>query len=246
MKLTDMKMTPPKLLLLGDPGTGKTALACTLGAHAQVLDLDNGLRTALTLKDSFYDARTSIDVLSCAETDASKALAFQRTRAYLQDIQRASAAGKWPFKALVLDSWTALAEASVRHIMAASGKLGAQPQIQQWGMAFLELENILAILKALPCLTIVIAHLQRSEEDGVMKATIASPGQKLPAKIPMYFDEIWVTRPVTQAGKTSYTLQTKASAGCIARSRCNLPDGSDVGLGLPELLRRAGYDIEKE
>ena len=58
MKVSDLQKNepPPNILLYGEVGCGKTILALTLGEHAQVIDVDLGLRSGYSLKDEFTDA----------------------------------------------------------------------------------------------------------------------------------------------------------------------------------------------
>jgi len=246
MKLSELPMHPPKILLCGDPGSGKTALALTLGKSARVIDLDNGLRTGLTLKDKFESARREVDVRPCWEENPEKAIAFSKARSFISALATECATKTQTCRALVVDSLTTLAEFAMRNVLAANGKLGKPPEIQHWGLSFLDLENVFVALRSLPIVVVVVAHLQRTEEDGVTKSCILMSGQKMPYKIPAYFDEVWVmkTKRVEQ-GKTKYLIQTKSSTTFSARSRSNLEDNLDADLGLPEILKLMGYDITK-
>jgi len=63
MKLSDIKTKPPKILLIGNYGSGKTCFATTGGKYVQVIDLDEGLISAKTLKDNFTETRSEIDII---------------------------------------------------------------------------------------------------------------------------------------------------------------------------------------
>lgn len=236
-KLSELKKDYWKILLYGPVGRGKTALALTLGEEAQVLDMDDGLMTGLGLKDSFYKARTSVDVLQFLEKGSSSATAFARARASITRITNEAVAGRYPFKYFILDSYTALAEAAVRYVMFNDSKLGEAPQIQHWGMAFVEIKNVMLLLRVMPLTVVMIAHEQCREVDKRPLVEIATPGQKMPHEIPRYFDEVWRMMLKNLAGgKVAYVVQTKGTATVTARSRSNLPTDTNTEIGMPSLL----------
>jgi len=241
MKVSEIKLNPPKILLIGDFGTGKTALALTVGGIGQVLDLDNGLRTAMTLEDQWTKRRQDVDVKICWETDPIRALAFNKAKSYILDITNQCRSGKYPFRCLIVDSYSRLAESAVRHVMASHGGADAQPQIQHWGMAFRELENLLIHLRSLPISVIMIAHTMLTEVGGSHVYQISTPGKKLPEKIPTNFDEVWYLQVV---GK-DFVIRTRRNVSMPARSRANLADKTLANEGMIEIFRKIGFDIEK-
>ena len=248
MKVKDSagKMNPPKILIYGDAGSGKTAFATTLGGRLEIIDIDQGIRTALMLKDKWTDERGEVELKTAYENDPSKAIAFDLVESYVNTAVGECMVRKFPFRALCVDSWTTLAEMAVRKVLAQNNMLGKNPQIQHWGMAFTLLEGLLLKLRSLPIVVVLTAHIQRLEEDGVSKVVIATPGQKLPAKVPAYFDEIWRLKTRNAAGgKKEFIIQTISSESVMARSRGCLVDGTSVDLGLVEVLRRIGYDIDE-
>lgn len=247
MKLKDLPSHPPKILLTGDPGVGKTAFALTLGKHARVVDLDDGLRVGRSLRDGFYEARNEVDICPCWEEDPKKATAYSKARSYIGSQGSELKTAKNPIKALVVDSLTTLGEFALRSVLSNNGRLGKQPEIQDWGIRDIELQNILVALRALPIVVVLTAHLQRSTEDDTTKCTISLQGAKLPPRIPSYFDEVWVQQVRLLGGeKREYRLLTQSTNTYQARTRAGLPDGTDVNLGLPEVLRRIGYDLDKD
>ncbi len=244
MKLKEIRKKPPKVLLYGPPGTGKTALVLTLGKRLQVLDLDDGLETGRTLHDQFRERRMEVDVVQALETSRIRGTAFPEAKRHVFRVVEMIDKGTYPFEAFCIDSLTSLADGAVRYVLGNAGHVGRAPQIQEWGAAFIEIENILTLLRSLPIVVILTAHQHVFELDGETQTEIAVPGRKLPGKICSYFDEVWRmrVRPLPQK-KFAYVLQTKSTAGTVARSRLNLEDGIDAGkLGLEEVLRRVGWE----
>ena len=243
--LADMKILHPKILVYGIAGTGKTALALTLGGCLQVMDMDNGLTTGKTLKDEFYEERMKVNVVGgLLENDPIRGVAFLKAKNHLYAVADACAKGTYSFDALCVDSLTSLVDAAMRMVQGNSSHIGENPQLQEYGLAFNEVENFLTILKSLPIVVIVIAHQHEFEVDKVTKVRIALPGRKLPGKIAGWFDEVWrMNIKNLPQGKTGYFIQTKGTASTLARSRFNIADGIDAKQGLRTILKGAGYEF---
>jgi hypothetical protein len=247
MKLSELPSKPPKILLYGEVGAGKTALGLTLGENCQVIDMDDGLKTGLTLKDDWLETRKKVDVKQYFETDpAKKAEAFTKMKQYVYSIPQEIQAKRYPFQALLLDSLTTFGDSAVAYVMANSGKIGQNPEIQHWGLAFTEIKNVLAVLRTLPIVVVLIAHEQSKTtgkgQDAETKLEIAIPGKNLPSQICRYFDELWYLKAVpVQQGKRQYVLKTISDAFLTARSRSQLPDRTDTKVGMWELIKLLGY-----
>lgn len=244
-KLSELKLHPPKILLLGKAGSGKTLLATTLGARLQVLDFDNGLMSAMRFEDHFSEERRKIDVRACWEEDANKAIAWEKGRSLIFSIAQQCNDGTYPYQAVCIDSYTSFMDASVNNVQALNNKLGQMPSQPKWGIAFAQVERCLTVLKSLPIVVIVIAHLRRIDVADKEAYEILSPGRKLPLKIPTWFDEMWnMFVKDGGAGEKKFLLQTVASSAVDARSRGCLKDQSDANLGMVELLRQMGYEFK--
>ena len=252
VKLSELKPTPPHICIYGEVGSGKTALALTCGARAQIIDLDNGLRTGIALHDQFREDRLQVDVKQFLELDpVNKITVFSRVKAYIYGLSRDMKAGNWPFEVLIIDSLSTFADSSVATIMHNSGRIGKNPEIQHWGMAITEIKNVLNVVKTFPCVVILIAHEQVKtigtpphEEN---KLELALFGKKLPSQIARYYDELWYLRNKPAGrGKISRTLQTVSNGIVAARSRDCLPDLTDADIGMWALLKKIGYEPKKE
>lgn len=242
-KLSEMQqIVAPKIVLYGEPRTGKTAWVMTGGEHVQLLDLDKGYRTGLYLKDKFLDERRKVDVISCYEDDPAKAKAFSQAQMELMRIADACLKGTYPFKVLAIDSLSALADFSLRQIMASSGGFTAKKEYQHWGIAISQIENILLILRSLPIAVVLIAHSKQKEINGVEKTVVGVFGQELPNTVVKYFDEVFYSKVVYGPSNTvQYKIQTKPTPMLVAGSRTNQGDDIDMNLGLKDTLGKMGY-----
>lgn len=241
MNVSDIQGKAPHVLLFGGVGTGKTALALTLGKSAEVIDLDDGLRTGLSIQDSFSEARRSVTVQQFLEKEPQKrAVAFEAAKRYIYSVSNQLMMNKYPFQALVIDSLSSLADAAVRQIMSNSGQPEGIPQIQHWGLAFNEIKNVFAVIRTFKIPVIVLAHDQEGKEEG--KIELAISGKKLPSQITRYFDEVlYVRAKPAGGGKMKYVVQTMNDGRVECRSRSCLPDGFDTSVGMWEMLKKMGY-----
>lgn len=248
MKVSELQLGPPRVLIYGDVGDGKTALSLTLGARAQVLDFDNGLRTGVTLNDKFKADRMAVDVKQFLETDPAKqATVYTKAKNYIYDLSSAIRKGDWPYDAIIIDTLSAFAWSAVHNVMANSGRLGKNPEIQHWGLAFTDIKNVLAVLCSLPCVVVLTAHQQVESvgqgDERIDKYQLAIPGKNMPTEIMRLFDEVWYLKSKPSGGgNRAYIIQTRTDALKIARSRGNLPDNTDSSVGMWELLKKCGYE----
>lgn len=242
MKVSDIKSTAPHVLLYGRPGTGKTLLSLTLGEHAQVIDMDGGLRSGITHKDKFTEERMKVDVIQCLEDDPGRAVAFSKAKATVDSIVQQCRTGTYPYKALIVDNLTCLADFAMRNILGPSG-WGKPPQIQHYGMAFIQIEQVLLSLRFLPIVVVLCAHDQRDTIDKEDVREVAVQGKNLPGKVTSFFDEVLYTKVIPGQGTSNqFVLQTSSSTAITARSRGSLPDNLPQNTGLPDILTRIGFD----
>lgn len=257
MRLAEFVLEPPKILLYGPPGGGKTALASTLGPGCIYIDVDGGIETAVTLKDKHSNDRKEIDYIPIKEVNVFTPAKWRKVKEKVIELVNMSPE-KLKGKSVVLDSITTAGEAAMQFILGNSSRLGTDgtiktksggPEIQDWGLAMAELERVLMYLRSLPCTVVVIGHQEmkpitenRDGEKVNYMVELHVIGSKLAPKVPSYFTEVWYLKPKSEAGgKLSYHIKTKHTSEILARSRLNLPDPVDANLGMKEILKLAGY-----
>lgn len=182
-----------KMLVVGDSGAGKSGALASLvdaGYKLRILDFEAGLdplaghikdRSLLknveyeTLKDEFKIVGQNLAV--------TKAPAFQRAMALLQDWNGAGPVQSWPDPertVLVIDTVGSMARAGFNMILKANNVLmpmGTRggPETSHWGAAMDNIDRLLDNITTpalVPCHLIVTAHVtyQEREGEGAVKA----------------------------------------------------------------------------
>jgi hypothetical protein len=248
---------PLKILAVGPPGAGKTGLALTAGKVAQVIDVDIGCETAFGLKDQFSQNRLAVDYLPAPEISTDKmgrsdTTAFGYTMGYLYRIMNECNAGKYPFKILIIDSFTTVTDAAIKFVLKNTNRLDRPISVKEnitqpeWGLIIQQIENFVTILRGLPIHVFLTAHSVPllSEKGAFLKWELNVPTRKLPPRIPAYFDELYFFQVEEGAGGVrKRVIRTEPSPIWDARSRAGLPDNTDVNLGLPEIFKRLGREL---
>lgn len=240
MKAKDLKnlSTPPSILFYGAAGSGKTGLSSQC-KNGFVFDFDNGMRTALTLQDSFTPLRQDIEFEIYVDDEPNKPTAYTQAKNKLMSLTT-----KNPYDAVVVDSLTGLCRAAQLFVLSCSGSSMRVPQIQHYGMIVNEVESILTILRSLKVLTIVTAHEMLVETDTqtlirIMSATRPHGMNKLQ----WLFDEVLYTKiRLKGQGKIDYIVSGKPSSSIAVRTRSGINDDIVINdIGLDGLLEKMEY-----
>jgi hypothetical protein len=266
MKLSDHKTTlpPPKILLGGLPGIGKTALATSYGEGMQILAVDNALATCMTLKDQFHPERMKIDFVDCIENSPSTvASSFAKVKSHLINLVNLAQQKKlffpdgMPLTALCIDGLTFLTKAALDYILYNSNKLGKpmtpssdpkvmyanNPSMPEWGLMINEVVKVFQLIRALPITVIVTCHYEQNmTPEGAMRYDLALPTKELPRQIPGMVDELWFMQGQVQpAGMPlKRVLKTLSQPSVTCRSNYNLPDNTDCSIGMKAILEKMG------
>lgn len=175
-----------RILLVGDPGSGKTTAIGHLLEHGQevfVADFDNNLDPIQQFVPAKYHAHlhyeTLVDKVSFGAADGAPTVvgvptAFPRfielCRSW-KDSETGEDFGppeKWPENHwLVVDPLTSLGTAAMWYTLYRNGRLGRPKRKNDWGDAINRVEGVIQMLRALPINIIVTAHLMhlRPPED---------------------------------------------------------------------------------
>lgn len=191
-----------KILAVGDSGTAKTGSLASLalaGYRLNIADFDNGLDVIVgMLKDhpdwkaiaSRIDYETFTDTYGDPKATGRYAPktgdAFSRGLKWI-----AEKTSEGPDSWLVIDSLTRFCDRAMDRTLALTGRLGQQPQLQEWGAAMADIEAFLGLMASaqVTCNTIMFAHKTYVEgDDGVAVPYPRALGSKLPPKVPSFFN----------------------------------------------------------
>lgn len=185
-KLTEHKSrSANRILLLGDPGAGKTTAVGHLLSHGQrlfVADFDDGLEPIRAfVKPEFHKNliyETLVDRVRPDETSGfpvtkGNPQAFRRFIKLVhewKDSDSGESYGKpedwgendW----LVIDTLSMLGQAAMLYTLNQNNRMGRPIRLKDWGDAIRRVEGVPMLLKSLPINILMTAHLARLTSDG--------------------------------------------------------------------------------
>lgn len=209
------------ILLYGDFGTGKTQ---TIGTAPRPIFIDSfdpgGTKTAalqplIESGDIIVDSRWERDSWKIPE-------AF---RAWEREMEQRKRDGFFEFfGTYALDSITKWAQALMYEILKrgtkGSSRAGQKPELQDYLIQQLTSVDWMGQLMELPCHTIVTGHIGFVEDKvtGKLETGLMLEG-KLSEKVPLVFDEKYVTRATQSSSGVAYKLQTRNDGYYKAETR---------------------------
>jgi hypothetical protein len=245
---------PPCILIYGPADSGKTGLVAQL-LRAYGFDFDEGMKTAATLKDKFFDARNQIVFDEYKDLNPSKPNKFPLAMKKMQSIARDVAAGKWNFDGLVVDSLTGLCRAAqLYHLFVAKEDPFAKMDPTNYLAVRSLVDKFLTYVRAVRVPTIVTAHVEIQDEapDKQMQArkiTAIHPASATKSHgfrdLLWMFDEVWYAekKPAGQ-GKMKYMVTGNKHGIIQTRTRSSFGSVRHDDIGLEKVLEMAGYRYE--
>lgn len=165
-----------RILIYGESGTGKTRAAATF-PDPYFFDFDGGM---LSVRKALIDG--TID---------GKTYGREDWRTFRKDWDGVIKEPK--HKTYVFDSLTTIAEAIGHHLQKVKGNVSETLTLQQYGLIYNRLSQLMYEVIALPTNVIVLAHVQESADEatGVVKELPLVSGKKFPDRLPIWFDEVF-------------------------------------------------------
>lgn len=207
-----------KVMIVGDPGAGKTALLASLanaGYKVNVFDFDHGVDAIMPFcNEGIADTISYVDL---SEDDNSE-LAFVKFKEYVhkkwkigdEDLGKPS---DWDDNTvLVVDSLTIMSEAAKRVALHKKSKTASdQLDLADWGTAqrLVTAELSYLMSSSISCNVIVLSHMSTIDEDGsgLSKYYPASCGKSISMLVGRYFNNVWRLDNKVRAGEVSRTLR---------------------------------------
>lgn len=128
----------------------------------------------------------------------------------------------------IVDSLTTMSDCIMNAVLADSKRPGTVPQMQDYLKQQIIMRNAIDLITGVPCHTLCTGHiaLNKDEVTGRILAGLLMAG-KQSAKLPLLFDEVYVTDVVKKGKETEYHLVT----GTIDYYHCR----SRIGAGTLDL-----------
>lgn len=207
-----------KILLMGEPGIGKTVFACSFPGKTKLLDFDMKADSAALFyrKDAERLARIDVEQFNMNDTVSP----MDRLSALIREWIIQQRAGKMDFDTLVLDSITTFSRAALLHIVKSnpgikrnSSAQGMQPGLQDFGILKREFQKLISGLIGLPCNVIMLAHIatEKDELTGQILRHAMMDGS-FAKELPIYFKEVW--RAFVKDGKRFAQTQSDHYYNC--------------------------------
>lgn len=204
-----------KFLITGDSGTGKTRLLETCPRPILVHSFDpggtkilrKGIQEGWIIPDTRFEAEndrapTAYDLWEAEFNRLGKEKIFDSIGTY------------------ALDSITTWSDAVMNKILKLGGKLGAKPEFEEWRKMIDFVRFCMKQITNLPCNVVVLGHLDSDKDEltGRLESSLLIPGQSS-KKVPILFDEVYITRVTQGKDKSSYHLQTSSDGRYKAATR---------------------------
>lgn len=227
------------ILLLGTTGSGKTSQTLTLPGKVFSYVFDPSALHTMVGQDIEYEIfvpeklNTAAQSLTKGKGDpVSRGLdSPELYRAFSADIDKRVSSGYFESEVdwIVLDSFTTFGDLVMDIVMEINGRLGRQPQQDDYTAQMLTVKNVVKELVGQKCRVLCTAHveMQKDDDSGVILNTIRLTGQ-LRTLIPLLFSDVFVCDVSSKpSGDPEYVIKTrKDRRNPQLRSSLRHPDGT--------------------
>jgi hypothetical protein len=197
-------------LVYGDAGTGKTIFATSFPQPIFVADFDGKINSAA----KFYPT----EHLKGIDYEDYREKGFKAFEETLKQIETTC-----KYATFVLDSLTTFSDSLLNYIITTQNfkRDHGMPGMQDYHLSSIILKNIIDRILVLPCNVVVTAHMEakKDETTGAIVRSILASGDKLPKKLPVWFQEVYASFAEIKDKRASYYLQTQTDYKFACRSQ---------------------------
>lgn len=190
------------VLIYGKSGTGKTTFANCF-PHPFTFDFDKGM---LSQRGKDVEFETYKGANAYAEFEVK-----------FKELEQ-----NCPYDTIILDSVTTLEEYCMDRALMANRRV--MPTMNEWNVLIADLKDLFMRATKMSKHLVVIAHEQMIQDEitGEVMVRPQIVGKKLPAQLPLWFDEVFRTQiSRTKDGIPLYSLLTVGDLKYTAKSRLN-------------------------
>lgn len=257
--------TKPRILALGQPGSGKTTQILTFPGKKFIYLFDPNAKNSLVGHDVDYEEflpdDLSLRLTSLSKQGQEKAGANPHKfkgaeiyRAWEKDFEDKKKDGYFDqFDVIGLDSSTTLLDMIMDGVLAINGRGGQWPQQDDYGPQMLAYQNIIRTFTSMGKTVYVTGHIE-PKQDEYTKRIFMTPLMtgRLKTKVPLLFSEVLTfDAEADTKGTVNYVVQTKpdrlnplvrtSMKGCEFRENVTIDWSKDpVGQGLAGLMLDKG------
>lgn len=257
-KISDLsQLDMPSILLCGPPRTGKTLFALTAGESCELISTDGGWESAATFKDLWTSERQKVEVTVCEEDNPSFPRGFAKLRSLITQRYVQYQQDSYPYKVLVIDNLSSMAEMALAHMMTGSKRGIADNKgdinpasMREYGMAIGEITKLCSYLRLMKkVVRILITHtsikdiVNDKNEIVGNREEIGVYGRNLPKDLTQWFSEVWYAKiqmaprsKPTDPG-SSFHIQTVPLPHLVCGTRAQVPNMLNMNVGLKKILK---------
>lgn len=247
MKLSEVDPTKNiKLLVFGQPGTGKTCFACGFPTPIKFFDLDGKIGSAR----KFYAAdKARLDAIDITQINEHDLEAYAKLRDGMNDLATADNEGKLKYKTVVIDSLSVFSRIVAKRIVKRNPGLtrvigaskvkpmgldGPSDHLSRddYGIIGPEFTRLVSNWLTLDMNVVMIGHIKVGQDDktGEMYRVVNLAGS-FGRSCPELFEEVYVS--YVKNGK--YLAQTQADFKYACRTSRGLP--KEIELSYERIIR---------
>ncbi len=205
------------VLIIGQPGSGKTTLALQTFPSVWIGDCDNNLSGAERfLRDKISFAYDTIDVLP----DGSEVPLDARFKRLSDCIREASTNAS--IKSLGIDSFTKMSDYVMDDLLKKQGR--TVMQLQDWGVYLGTMKATIVRMRSTRKLFFATAHIkpEKDEVSGIVRYFPALPGQ-IQHIIGALFSDVWLCQVIERGGQHQFVVKTMPDTFYPLKNSLGLP-----------------------